>query len=75
MLVIRRAPADYDTQACYLGPTLCHILFKIFIMGGILWLYHTQGLFIICAPNTDVTENSYHIDCSWTAGHKKNPMF
>ena len=37
-------------------------------MGGILLLYRTQGLFIICAPDPDVTENS-HSDCSWTAGH------
>ena len=29
--------------------------FDIFIMGGILWLYQTQGLFKICAPDTDVT--------------------
>ena len=27
----------------------------IFIMGGILWLYRTQGLFKICTPDTDVT--------------------
>ena len=37
-------------------------------MGGILWLYQTQGLFIIRAPDTDVTENN-HGDCLWTAGH------
>ena len=42
----------------------------IFIMGGILWLNQTQGLFIICAPDTDVTENS-HSGCLWTAGHHK----
>ena len=40
-----------------------------FLMGGILWLYQTQGLFIICAPDTDVTENSYG-NCSWKGGHK-----
>ena len=45
--------------------------FNIFIMGDILWLYQTQGLLIIYAPDTDVTENS-HGDCSWTAGHAKN---
>ena len=39
-------------------------------MGGILWLYQTQGLFIICAPDTDVTENSLS-DCLWTDGLKK----
>ena len=43
-------------------------------MGGILWPYQTQGLFIICVPDTDVTENS-HSDCSLTVGHKKYPSF
>ena len=47
----------------------------IFILGGILWLYQTQGLFIICAPDTDLTENIQG-DCLWTASHppakKKN---
>ena len=28
-------------------------------MGSILWLYQIQGLFIICAPDTDVTKFSY----------------
>ena len=28
-----------------------------------MWLYQTQGLFIIYAPDTNVTENSYS-DCS-----------
>ena len=27
-------------------------------MGGILWLYQTQGLFMICAPGTDVTKTT-----------------
>ena len=45
------------------------LVFDIFfIMDGILYLYQTQGLFIICAPVTDVTENSNY---SWTAGDKK----
>ena len=39
-------------------------------MGGVLWLYQTQGSYIICAPDTDVTKNS-HDDCSWKAGDKK----
>ena len=39
-------------------------------MGGILWLYQPQGLFIIRAPDTDATENSLG-DTSWTAGHEK----
>ena len=42
--------------------------FNIFIMSSILWLYQTQGLFIICVPDTDVTENS-HSNCSWKAGY------
>ena len=42
-------------------------------MGSILWLYQTKGLFIICAPDTDETENS-HGDYSWTAGYKKNNL-
>ena len=32
--------------------------FVIFVIGYILWLYQTQGLFIICAPVTDVTKYS-----------------
>ena len=28
-------------------------------MGGILWLYQTQGLFIIYAPDTDMTDDSH----------------
>ena len=39
-------------------------------MRTILWLYQTQGLFIIATPDTDVTENSYS-NFSWTAGDKK----
>ena len=66
MLSIRRAPADYDTQAYWFW-----FWFNIFIMGGIFWLYQTHGLFIICAPDTDVTEDS-HSDSLRTAGHKKN---
>ena len=44
--------------------------FDIFIIGGILWLYQTQGLFTIYAPDTDVTDDS-HGDCSLTACQKK----
>ena len=39
-------------------------------MGGILWLYQTQGLFKICAPDTYVTEDS-HVDCILVVGLKK----
>ena len=35
-----------------------------------MWLYQTQGLFMICTPDTDVTKNSYD-DGTWTAAHKK----
>ena len=30
MFAIRRAPGDHDTQACCLGPSLCHILIQHF---------------------------------------------
>ena len=43
-------------------------------MGGILWPYQTQGLFIIFAPDTDVTDVS-HGDCSLTADHTTPPKF
>ena len=40
----------------------CVILgFDIFIMGGIMWLYLPQGLFMICAPDTDVTTNTQRL--------------
>ena len=39
-------------------------------MGGILCLYQSQRLFIICAYDTDVTENS-HGDSSFTADREK----
>ena len=76
LLAIKGAPADTDTQARGLGPTLCNIWIWHFIMGGILWLYQTQGLFITCAPDTDMTDDS-HSDCSLTVGHQKekNPKF
>ena len=41
--------------------------FDIFIKSGI---YQTQGLFTICALDTDVTDDS-HGDCSLTAGHPR----
>ena len=70
MLAIKRAPADHETQAWDLGSTLRNIWIWHFIIGGILWLYQTQGLFIISSPDTNVTEDS-HSDCSLTAGHEK----
>ena len=39
-------------------------------MSGILWLYQTQGLFMIYVPDPHVTKNSYD-GCSRTVGHKK----
>ena len=39
-------------------------------MCSILWLYQTQGLFIICASDIEVTENTYG-KCSRTVGHRK----
>ena len=39
-------------------------------MGSILWIYQTQGAFIIWAPDTDATENNYGM-FSCTAGHIK----
>ena len=71
MLAMKRAPADHGTETFRLGPTLGNIRIWHFTMGGILWLYQTQGLFIICAPDTDVIDDS-HRDCSLTAGHKKH---
>ena len=41
-----------------------------FFMGSILWLYQTEGLFIMFAIETDVTENSYG-QCSCTKDLKK----
>ena len=41
-----------------------------FFMGSILWLNQNQGLFIMCAPDTDVTGNTYS-KCSWSADHQK----
>ena len=49
-------------------------------MGGILWLFQTQWLFIISTPDTDVTDDN-HADYPLTIGHKKkkktqkNPKF
>ena len=33
ILTTRRAPADHDTQTCYLGPTLCNIVIGHFNHG------------------------------------------
>ena len=43
---------------------------NIFIMGCILWLYQTQKLFKICAPDTDVTWFSW-ISELLSGSHKK----
>ena len=57
-LGIKEAPADHDTQNCCLGSMLNYVSILSFFKGSILWLYQTQGLFIICAPDTDVINNS-----------------
>ena len=64
MLAIKGSPANHDTQTSDLG----HMLIYISICHSSLWLYQTQGLFIICVPDTDVTEDSYS-KCSWTASY------
>ena len=45
----------------------------LFFIGSILWLYQTQGLFIICTLDTDVTENT-HGKGSFTAGHTQKSL-
>ena len=42
-------------------------------MSYMLWLYQTQGLFVVWAPDTDVTDNIYG-DYSWTVGHEKKEL-
>ena len=39
-----------------------------FLMRSILWLYQTQGMFIISVPDSDVTKNS---DGSWKVSDQK----
>ena len=58
MLVIRGTPADHDTHTSCLGPTWRYILIRHFTMSSILWLYQTERLFKIFAPDTDVTKFS-----------------
>ena len=49
----------------------CVILWlDILIMGSILWLCQTQGLFMKCRPDPDVKKNNYD-GCTWTVGHKE----
>ena len=43
-------------------------------MGGISRVYQTQGLFIISAPDTDVTENNVVVH-EQQVTEKKNPKF
>ena len=67
MLAFKRAPADHHTQAWGLGHT-----------SGNIWIWHwwyivaipDPGVFNICAPDTDLTDDS-HGDWSLTAGKKK----
>ena len=44
MLAIKRAPADHDSQACCLGPTLCNI------MTG----HFNHGWYIVAIPDPGV---------------------
>ena len=44
MLAIRRAPADHDTQACCLRPTLCNIVIGHF----------NHGWYIVAIPDPGV---------------------
>ena len=67
VLAIKRAPADHDTQTCRLGPMLNYASICHFFMGIIFWLYQTQRLYIICVPDTNLTENIYG-KSSFTAG-------
>ena len=69
ILAIRRAPADHDTQACCLGPTLSYIQIWNFYHEWNIVAIPDPGLFIISASDTDATENC-HSGSSWTAGHK-----
>ena len=39
-----------------------------FFICSIFWIYQSKGLFIICAPDTDVIEKNY-VTCSWTHTH------
>ena len=71
MFAIKGETADHDTQTCRMGPHVELYFDLSFFMGCILRLYKTQGLFIISAPETDVTENSY-CKYSCTVCNKKN---
>ena len=54
-------------------PVLSVFWFEIVIMGGILWLYKTQGLFMIYVLVPYVTGNR-HSNLSWAAVHKKSTL-
>ena len=41
-------------------------------MGGIMWLYQAKGLFMICAPDKDVTTNNKRLFIS--SGPHKNKI-
>ena len=51
ILTIKEEPVDLDTQICHLSHTYVSMIF-VFIMHGVLKLYHTQGFFINCATTT-----------------------
>ena len=60
------APDYHDTQICYESHDDLDLSF---FMGNLIRLYNTQGLIILCAPDTDVTLHSSQEDTS--ASHKK----
>ena len=59
MLNTKGAHFNNDTQTCGLGHALNHVSICHIFLSSVLWLYKTQGLFIICAYVTDVTKFSY----------------
>ena len=60
MLAIKGESADHDTQTSCQGLTLNYVSICNFFMGRILQLYNSQGLFIICSPDTDVAMSPYN---------------
>ena len=73
MLAIKRAPADHDTQACCLGPTLCNIMIGHFDLG---W-------YIVALPDPGVVyflrawhrRDQEHLKWLYmNSGSQKNPL-
>ena len=73
MLAIRRAPADHDTHACCLGPTLCNIVIGHF--------YHAWYIVAIPEPGVVYDLRTWHWcdqEQLWwlymKSGSQKNPL-